>query len=141
MNKLVINCDGASRGNPGHAAAAFIVQSEGEVIAKHSEYLGVKTNNFAEYKAVLLAMEWLNSFPKSLPGSVIFYLDSELVVKQLNGLYKIKSRSLLPLFQKIKTLANSFAGEIKFVHQKREQNAQADALANKALDKFLGSVI
>src|SRR5690348_13599566 len=101
---LIIHTDGGSRGNPGPAACAFVAEENGSEVYKESKYLGIKTNNFAEYSGVTLALQWI---AKEVPITnyqfpIIFYLDSELVVKQLNGLYKIKNEVLKKLNDEIK---------------------------------------
>ena len=89
-NDLKIFCDGGARGNPGPAAAAFVVFSGNKTLAKEGKYLGSTTNNQAEYNAVLLAMKWLLKNKSNIDGKKVdFYLDSELVVKQLMGEYKV----------------------------------------------------
>ena len=86
MRQLIINCDGGSRGNPGPAASAFVIQENGNTIHEEGVYLGVATNNVAEYQAVLGCLRWLSK-EKLTDVSLNFILDSELVVKQLTGIY------------------------------------------------------
>lgn len=143
--ELVIHCDGASRGNPGPAAAAFIVtDSSGKLITQSGKFLGVTTNNQAEYHAVLLALTWINQNIASLRGAD-FYLDSELVARQLSGQYKIKSQELLPLAIKIKNIQNSLISStssisrISFRSIPRNLNKDADRLVNDVLDSELSS--
>jgi len=94
-NELVIYCDGGSRGNPGLAACAFVAELKGKVLEKQSKFLNTNTNNVAEYEGVLLALNWLLKSKHAFKeNNVIFFLDSELVVKQLNGVYKIKKPEL-----------------------------------------------
>lgn len=134
QDHLIINCDGASRGNPGPAASAFNVETKGgESIFHDSKYLGNNTNNVAEYYAILLALTWLQN--QGSVNKVDFILDSELAVKQLNGLYKVKSPNLIPLYQKVIALKNSLSIKISFIHVKRHKNKIADKLANQELDK------
>jgi len=133
-SKLTINCDGGSRGNPGPSASAFVVY-EGEVlIHKESKYLGTNTNNFAEYTAILMAMGWLKKNYQDEEAKVEFILDSELAVKQLNYIYKLKSPNLIPLFLSIKDIQKSITPEITFRHVLRNSNKEADALLNDELD-------
>jgi ribonuclease HI len=136
---LNIFCDGASRGNPGPAAAAFIIQDKaGHLIHQESKYLGTKTNNFAEYTAVLLAHTWLYSHQENFSkAKAIFYLDSELVVKQLTGHYKVKSKALLPLVVKIKNLSRGLNLMFSYNHVFREKNSRADSLANQEIDRHV----
>lgn len=134
---LKINCDGGSRGNPGPAAIGVVIESsiKNQVsrIEKISKYIEIATNNQAEYRAVLEALKWIEENIKS-DFSADFILDSELVVKQLNGEYKIKNEGLKPLFNEIKSLIIKLGGRINFRHVKREENKEADRLVNKALD-------
>ncbi len=93
---IKIYCDGGSRGNPGPAASGVVfLSSNDEVVATYHEYLGVQTNNFAEYNAVLLALRHLGDYKTS---KIEFYLDSMLLVKQLNGEYKVKHTNIKPLY-------------------------------------------
>ncbi len=130
--KLIINTDGGARGNPGPAGLGVIIKTEtGKVVAKISEYLGVATNNQAEYKAILAGI----ARAKELGAEAVdFYLDSELAVKQLNREYKVKNAELAPLYVKIYNLTLGFK-KVTFSHVRREFNKEADALANEAMDK------
>jgi len=127
---FVIHTDGGSRGNPGPAACAFVVEKEGETSYESSKYLGIATNNFAEYQGVLLAIDWLSE-----NSSAIFYLDSELVVKQLNGMYKVKNENIKENFQKIVLRIKSKKLKVVFKNVPREKNKEADLLVNTELDK------
>ncbi len=137
MDKLIINTDGGSRGNPGPAASAFLVKDQkGIVIHEESKFLGVATNNFAEYNAVILALEFLSSYLIPNTQYVIqFFLDSELVVKQLNGLYKIKSPDIVPLALKVKDLQRNLNLTTSFTHVRRLENSEADKLVNVCLNE------
>ncbi len=130
--KLFINTDGGSRGNPGPGASGVVIKDElGKIIFADGDFLGQVTNNQAEYLAVLLAME------KSLTlggTELSFCLDSELVVKQLNGEYRVKDQVLGQIFLKIYNLKNKFK-KVSFRHVRREQNKEADAIVNKILDE------
>jgi len=132
MKKFITFSDGGARGNPGPAGiGALIYDEEKKVIAELSKYLGVATNNQAEYRALIMVLE--KAF--SLGGEeIVCYLDSELVVKQLNREYKIKNKDLAPLFLNVYNLSLQFK-KISFKHIPREQNKEADALANLAMDK------
>lgn len=131
---LEIYCDGGARGNPGPAAYGFVVYLDDKLIQKGSGHLGIATNNFAEYTAVIKALAWLKN---NYHGSNIqFYLDSQLVVSQLSGLYKVKNAQIRELVFKVRTLENSFAA-ITYQHIPREQNKEADKLVNAALDAKL----
>lgn len=133
MKRIYVFTDGASRGNPGPAAAAFVVFKDKKLIKKFSQFLGVSTNNIAEYKALLAAMLWLKKTNMNADKINIF-LDSELIVKQIKGFYKIKSKNLIPLVRKIKELEQSFKSKISFHWCPREKNRLADSLVNEELD-------
>lgn len=135
---FVIHTDGASRGNPGPAACGLVIQSADEVIwVQDGKYLGVATNNVAEYSAVLWALQRLvTDFSKFLPSKVEFRLDSLLLAKQLGGDYKVKSPHLKTLFNLIKELELR-VGSVRYMYTPREKNFLADRMANKALDGYL----
>lgn len=130
--KLIINTDGGSRGNPGPAAIGVVIKDGvGKVLFKIGKCIGNTTNNQAEYQAVVLAIEKA----KELGGTELeFRLDSELVVKQLNGEYKVKDAGLAQQFLKIFNTRSKFKS-VSFKHVRREMNAEADAMVNDALDK------
>lgn len=129
---FIIHTDGGSRGNPGPSAAAYVVLDDGGAIIKQGgRYLGVTTNNQAEYQAVLLGLEQAKQL---CIASVEFKIDSLLVVNQLNGVYKIKNQDLLLIYEQIIRLAKSFA-LVSYTHVRREHNTQADGLVNKILDE------
>ncbi len=137
--KAVIYCDGASRGNPGEAAAGVaILDKYGASLGTVSLYLGRRTNNQAEYVALLAGV--MSAQVLGLTD-VEFRLDSELVVKQMNGEYRIKNASLRLLADRVKEAAarlsdstGSGQAQVKFVYVPRHLNQKADALANEALD-------
>ncbi len=138
MKKIIIYTDGASRGNPGKAAMGVVFCNEKrEVIKKYSEYLSDKaTNNEAEYNAVIFALKKFKLlFGKQLAKNtdVEIRSDSELLVKQLNGEYKILNDKIQPLFLEIWNLRFDFKS-IKFKSLGRDKNKEADRLANEALD-------
>ncbi len=133
---LTIYTDGASRGNPGKASYGFVVfNEEGQQIYEEGEFLGVNTNNFAEYSAVVKAFEYLKKYNNE-KLSVNFFMDSKLVAEQLSGRYKIKSLNLIPLANKIRKLEIGIKA-VSYRHIPREMNTLADAMANKALDALL----
>lgn len=129
---LIIYSDGGARGNPGPAGAgAVIINAESnQELARISQYLGNMTNNQAEYLALIYALE---KAVKLKPAKLTCYLDSELVVKQLGGLYKVKKPHLKDLFHQ----ANQLIGTIptSFKHIPRDKNKLADSLVNKAIDQ------
>ncbi len=130
---IYTNSDGGARGNPGPGAIGIIIRREGEILTKHSEFLGERvTNNYAEYMGLIKALEFASRFTKD---SVTCILDSELVVKQLLGEYKVKSPELLKLFVKVQQLQDNFK-KIKYLHTRREDKFQqlADELVNQELD-------
>lgn len=134
---LTIYCDGGSRGNPGPAASAFVVTESEKTIYSEGKYLGLETNNVAEYTAVLLAITWLTEqFPISnLQFPIIINLDSQLVERQLNGFYKVKNDKLKVLYDKIKLLTVNYSLLIKYQWGYRTKNTLADSLVNETLDK------
>ena len=137
MNKTIIYTDGGSRGNPGPAGVGVVIANEkNQTIKGYSKAIGKRTNNEAEYEAVILAMQktkQLNGKEKVKKMDFEFRMDSELVARQLRGEYKMKEEKLIPLFIKIWNLRTEF-GEIVFKEIPREKNKTADALANEAMD-------
>ena len=133
--KLTIYSDGGARGNPGPAGiGAVILGEKGKAVAKISKYIGETTNNQAEYKALIAAL----TKAKDLGACELeVFLDSELVVKQLNREYRVKDKDLAPLFVRVYNISLGFK-KIVFKHIKREKNELADKLVNLALDKFIG---
>lgn len=132
MEKIIIHSDGGARGNPGPAGIGAVLNDEqGEVLAEISRYIGETTNNQAEYQALIAGMEKAKDL---LAEELVCYLDSELVVKQLNREYKVKNAELATQFLKVHNLSLSFK-KIKYVHVRREQNKEADLLANAAMDR------
>lgn len=130
-DELKVYCDGGSRGNPGPAASGVVIlTTDDKIIEEFGHYWGITTNNQAEYRAVDLALDHLASYN---PKKVKFYLDSELVVKQLNGLYRVKNPDLKPIYISIK--AKSQGRDITFSHVYRKDNQLADAQVNKCLDE------
>lgn len=129
--KLLLSCDGGSRGNPGPSATGIVLKNEqGEVIAAYGEYLGIQTNNIAEYSALLSG---LNKAKALGADEVDCVLDSELIVKQMNGLYKVRNPGLQKIFLQIYNLRHSFK-KVTFRHTLRAGNKEADAEVNKVLD-------
>lgn len=131
VSELIIHTDGGARGNPGPAAIGIVISKpDGEVLLEYKEVIGQATNNMAEYMAVVKALELVERFE---PEAIDFYLDSELVVKQLNQEYKVKNEELGKLFMQIWNKLKGFK-HVTFTHIPRAQNKRADALVNKALD-------
>jgi len=129
--KYIVHTDGAARGNPGPAAIGVVIEDDqGHTVYEASRTLGVRTNNEAEYLALIPALEYLKDVR---PKEAEFRLDSELVVKQLSGQYKVKEPRLQALHGQAVMLLNAVP-KYKFRHVRREENTRADELANEALD-------
>jgi ribonuclease HI len=135
-DNLKIYCDGGARGNPGPGASAFVVEKEEKIIFKQGKYLGRATNNIAEYQGVLMAMHWLKENLKKTE-EIIFVLDSELVVNQLSGKFKIKNENLRNLFYAIKEIEKTLLVKIFYQAVPRDKNKLADLLVNQTLDENL----
>ncbi|MDO8573202.1 MAG: ribonuclease HI family protein [Candidatus Daviesbacteria bacterium] len=132
--KLIIYTDGASRGNPGHASYGFTISDEkGKLIFEEGKYIGIATNNVAEYMAVLEALRYIKKSLSKQTLQIELYADSKLVVEQLSGRFKVKSPHLKPLIEQIQILKMELGGAIHN-HVPREKNTEADRLANLALD-------
>ena len=130
--KLIIFTDGGARGNPGPGGIGAVAHDEDKkVVFELSMFLGITTNNRAEYRAVIEALKKAKELGYE---DVELRSDSELVVKQLNREYKVKNEDLAPLFLEVHNLTISFK-KVKFFHIRREQNKEADKLANLAMDK------
>jgi ribonuclease HI len=135
-NQLVIFCDGGARGNPGPGASSFIIFQKGKEIIRFSKYLGKTTNNVAEYYGVLFALKWVYNNKILTQGQdLVFNLDSQLVARQLTGVYKIKDAKLKVLTSKIKKLQENLNRNIYFNHIAREKNKLADRLVNETIDE------
>ena len=132
MKGLNIYTDGGARGNPGPAAIGVVVKDgEGKIIHQFGRTIGKTTNNVAEYQAVVSALEWLAT--QFRPGKINFFSDSTLIVNQIKGDWKIKEAHLKPLVARVRYLVGQLA--VAYTAIPREQNFQADALVNQALDK------
>lgn len=132
-SRLIVYSDGASRGNPGPSAAAFIaLTDDGRVATRGTKFLGLKTNNQAEYSALILALQSVSA----LTREVVCRMDSQLVVKQLNGEYAVKDCALKSSWNKISELRRVFS-KVSFVHVPRTEKyvQEVDELANQVLDK------
>ncbi len=137
--KIIIYTDGGSRGNPGNAGSgALIMHEDGTVIKRCTESLGVRTNNYAEYQAVILGLENLKrvlGVEKIKEYDIEIKMDSELVKRQLSGEYQIKEESLFTQFIKIWNMQVKDFPSLKFTHIPREENTEADRLSNIAMDE------
>ncbi|MFA4967106.1 MAG: ribonuclease HI family protein [Candidatus Margulisiibacteriota bacterium] len=129
--KVEVFCDGASRNNPGESGIGIVIKSGGKVLLEVSDYIGQTTNNIAEYMALIRGLE-----EALLLGAreAAFFCDSELLVKQINGEYKVKNEGLKPLHLHAKKLISKFK-KFEINHTRRENNAHADELANKGIDE------
>jgi ribonuclease HI len=126
------NIDGGSRGNPGPAAYGVVIRDgRGEIAAKLKKYIGRATNNVAEYYGLIAALDYAESHGVR---AIRIESDSELLVKQMRGQYKVKSEDLRPLFERAQKMSKTF-DSFRIEHVYREQNREADALANEALDE------
>ena len=129
------NIDGGSRGNPGPASYGVVIRDgRGEIVAKLKKYIGRMTNNVAEYYGLIAAMDYAQSHGIR---ALRIESDSELLVKQMRGQYKVKSEDLRPLFERAQKMSKAF-DSFRIEHVYREQNREADALANEALDETEG---
>jgi ribonuclease HI len=129
---LVAHIDGGARGNPGPAGyGVFLRDAKGQIVAELSRYLGRQTNNFAEYSALVAALEYaLQHGCRALR----VYSDSELMVKQIKGIYKVRNEGLRPLYERAQRLMLELE-DFRIEHVRREQNRDADRLANQAMDE------
>lgn len=130
IKEFKVFCDGGSRGNPGPSALGVVIKStNNEIVEEIGGYLGVQTNNYAEYSAVLVAMQKLRKINATKAD---FFLDSELAVRQLNGEYRVKNEVLKDLHSKVISQIGDM--NISFTHIYRENNKEADAIVNQVLD-------
>ncbi|MBU6391672.1 MAG: ribonuclease HI family protein [Planctomycetota bacterium] len=131
MSKLIIHTDGASRGNPGKAGIGVaIYDKDYTLIEELCKFIGESTNNVAEYQAMIVAAQKAVDYNAA---EVTFKTDSELLVRQLKGIYRVKSLNILSLYNKLTTLLNKIPAW-KIQHVRREENVRADALANQGID-------
>ncbi len=131
---IEIFCDGGSRGNPGHAAYGYVVIDKEKVIQRDGGYIGIETNNFAEYTAIVQALTWASV---NLKGKRLHvYLDSQLAASQLAGIYKVKNPKIREFVFKLRGLESDFA-KVVYTHVPREQNKLADQMVNLALDQHI----
>ncbi|MEI7837524.1 MAG: reverse transcriptase-like protein [Planctomycetota bacterium] len=130
--EVIVYIDGGSRGNPGPAAAGVVVTAadDGTVLHEAGHFIGRATNNVAEYRGLLAGLEAARKLGAS---GVAVRSDSELLVRQMQGIYRVKNAGLIPLFQQARTLCQGLK-KVSFTHVPREQNTEADGLVNRALD-------
>lgn len=144
-NNLVVFTDGGARGNPGPAAIGFIIKDDhGKILVELGKFIGRATNNVAEYQAVIEALKWLSlniQYPIDRSAgffrnaNIQFFLDSQLVVNQLNGRFKVKDTKLKNLVIKVRCLEKEINGKIFYHFIPRQKNHHADFLVNQTLDK------
>jgi len=134
--KIKVYSDGGSRGNPGCSGSGFVVYDEdGKTAYEQANYWGTRTNNEAEYMGLLTGLRWIvKHMEEKKISAVEFFMDSQLIVRQMEGQYKVKAKNLIGLFGECQELAKKIE-KIVFKHVKREGNQRADALANMAMDK------
>lgn len=128
---IEVYTDGGSRGNPGKAACAFVVLKEGNLIHEEFSFLGITTNNQAEYQGLLQALKYLQ---RNNINEASFYSDSELMVKQIHKLYKVKEPQIQKIFAEVTALSSQLK-KFSIVHVRREKNKLADSLVNRCLDE------
>lgn len=131
-----IYTDGGSRGNPGISGYGLVVYDDQKtLIYQESKFLGIKTNNEAEYSGIIAALEWVKKNQSAYQITQLnFFADSQLMIRQLQGVYKVKAPTLLPLFSRAQQLLLQINLPTKFTDVRREFNELADKLANKAMD-------
>lgn len=139
MSRIVIHTDGAARGNPGPAALGAVLYQDGVQIAEISEYIGERTNNWAEYEGLIRALQKAKEVIGSAlaTSDVEIRMDSQLIVRQINGEYRVKEPALKEQYLKVKDFLALYAPRTRFVHVPREENKEADRLCNQALDSVM----
>jgi ribonuclease HI len=140
MERIIMYTDGGARGNPGPAGIGVVLQDQsGKVLKEVSEYIGETTNNMAEYEALIRALEEAKKLfgEKLREMQIEVRMDSELVVRQLSGLYKVKEPALKEQFARVARVRLEDAPNMVFTHVFREKNAHADELVNKAIDAVI----
>lgn len=131
LKRLIIYTDGVARGNPGKAGIGVVIKDEkGNILEEISEYIGRTTNNVAEYKAFITS---LSAAEKYGPEQIEIFSDSELMVRQIKGVYRVRDEKLLALFREVLRLKGKFP-QVVITHVTRDKNKEADALANRAVD-------
>jgi ribonuclease HI len=133
--QISVYTDGGSRGNPGISGfGVAILDQSGRVIHQISRFIGIKTNNEAEYLALIEALTWVRDHQSEF-STIKFYADSQLLVRQINGKYKVKAANIKPLYQLALSLISDIHSPCTFYEILREKNNLADSLANLAMDK------
>jgi len=133
---LIIHTDGGARGNPGPAGiGVYVTDEKGKMVEEHAKYLGVATNNHAEYAAAIMALERAVALRAS---SVELIADSELLIRQATGVYRVKNKDIAKQFARLKFLESELGGQVRYRHVRREFNKEADRLSNEAMDTGMG---
>lgn len=133
---MIVYCDGAARGNPGPAGlGVYITEDNGTLVREIARGLGETTNNVAEYSALVAGLEWCVA---NGVDAVQVRADSDLVVKQMNGVYKVKAKNLIRLHKRARELATALS-QVTFEHVRREFNKDADRLANLGVDEWVAA--
>ncbi|MFA9288361.1 MAG: ribonuclease HI family protein [Weeksellaceae bacterium] len=135
--QITLHTDGGSLNNPGKAGIGFLVHSEDKLLHKHSEYIGIASNNVAEYTALIKALEYVQEHLSLDPKTdkLQVFADSELMIRQMLGQYKVKNADLRPLYERAKDIENALPLPVKYTHVLRHLNADADALVKAALGR------
>lgn len=131
---LSIYTDGGSLNNPGQAASAFLVSGDGKLLYKEGRAIGIATNNIAEYTALIRALEWVKQ-NRGMFHSIHVISDSQLMIRQVNGEYKVKDTGIKKLHSQVKLLEMELGLPISYTHVLREKNKEADALVKQALGR------
>lgn len=135
--QLIVFTDGGARGNPGPAAIGFVVQdSSKKIFYQKGKFIGQATNNVAEYRAVIEALKWIKSSIQYPVSSIQFFLDSKLIVNQLNGFFKVKETKLRDLVIEVRQLEKKIGGNVSYHFIPRQKNKTADNLVNKILNQL-----
>lgn len=136
--QLTVFADGGARGNPGPAAIGFVIkESSGKILHQQGKFIGQATNNVAEYQSVIEALEWIKNnegIPRSGHCTINFFLDSKLIVNQLNGLFKVKETKMRDLIIKVRQLEREVGGNVSYHLIPRQKNWLADSLVNRILN-------
>ena len=134
---LSIYTDGGSRGNPGRSGCGVVIYDDkNNIVFQQSQYLGIKTNNEAEYFGLINALSWLSKNQSNYSiDKVTIFMDSQLIIRQMQGLYKVKAKNLIQYFANAKDIIRDLSFSISFSHVLRHKNKLADQLANLAMDQ------
>ncbi len=134
--EIKIYTDGGAINNPGRAAIAFLIYGDGKMLQQFSAQIGINTNNFAEYSALLKALDWVKKNNKEVVPRITVFSDSNLMINQLNGMFKVKNTAIREFIFKIRSLEQEINIPIVYQYIPREKNSLADSLVKKALQNF-----